>query len=127
MSKEKEVKSKELAREILKKGILDMSVERLIQMTRFGLTGNINTFVGMYGSTHYFNRMTFLKAKNEEEMDLLEYSFVNDSDDVIASSFICIDYIEEISGCVNVDHPDDVLDICIKMEDDSEITINVVY
>ena len=127
MSKENEVMSKELAREILKKGILDMSVERLIQMTRYGLAGNINTFVGMYGSTHYFNRMTFLKAKNDEEMDLLEYSFVNDSDDVIASSFICIDYIEEISGCVNVDHPDDVLDICIKMADEAEITINVVY
>lgn len=127
MSKEKEVKSKELAREILKKGILDMSVERLIQMTRFGLTGNINTFVGMYGSTHYFNRMTFLKAKNEEEMDILEYSFVTNDNDVIASSFICIAYIEEISGCVNEDRPDDVLDICIKMEDESEITINVVY
>lgn len=127
MSKEKEVKSKELAREILKKGILDMSVERLIQMTRFDLTGNINTFVGMYGSTHYFNRMTFLKAKNEEEMDILEYSFVTNDNDVIASSFICIAYIEEISGCVNEDRPDDVLDICIKMEDESEITINVVY
>lgn len=127
MRRENKEISKELAGEILKQGILDMSVERLIQMTEFGLTGNINTFVGMNGSTHYFNRMSYIKARNDEEMDLLEYSFVNDSDDIVASSFICIAYIEEISGCVNEDRPDDVLDICIKMADESEITINVVY
>ena len=127
MRKENKVISKELARVALKQGILDMSVERLIQMTEFGLTGNINTFVGMNGSTHYFNRMSYIKARNDEEMDILEYSFVTDSDDIVASSFICIAYIEEISGCVNEDRPDDVLDICIKIADESEITINVVY
>ena len=37
--------NKEKAREILKNGILDMSIERLIQMSRYGLCGNINTMV----------------------------------------------------------------------------------
>ena len=38
--------TKEQAREILKNGVLDMSVARLIQMTRYGLCGNISTFGG---------------------------------------------------------------------------------
>ena len=39
--------TREQARQILKNGILDMSVERLIQMTRYGLCGNVNTMVGI--------------------------------------------------------------------------------
>ena len=40
----------EQARQILKNGILDMSIERLIQMTRYGLGGNINCMAGTCGS-----------------------------------------------------------------------------
>ena len=49
--------TREQAREILKNGILDMSVERLIQMASYGLCGNINIMVGICGASHYFNRM----------------------------------------------------------------------
>ena len=120
--------TKEQAREILKNGILDMSVERLIQMTRYGLCGDISTMVGTCGTTHYFNRMGYVEAENDDEQDLIEYLFVTDNgDDVIASTSICIAEIEDISGCVNKDHPDDVLDIIAIMADGTEVTINVIY
>ena len=120
--------TKEEARQILKKGILDMSVERLIQMTRYGLCGNINTMVGICGASHYFNKMDYMESENDEEQALLGYSYVTDNqEDVIASTFICIAEIKGISGCVNADNPDNVLDINIFMTDETIITINVIY
>ena len=116
------------AREILKNGILDMSVERLIQMTQFGLCGNINTMVGICGTSHYFNKMDYIESENDDEQVLIGYSYVADNeDDVVASTFICIAEIEDISGCINADNPDNVLDINIAMTDGTEITINVIY
>lgn len=104
--------TREDARRILREGILDMSVGRLIQMTRYGLCGDISTMVGTCGTTHYFNRMGYVEAENDDEQDLIEYLFVTDNgDDVIASTSICITEIEDISGCVNADNPDNVLDI----------------
>lgn len=120
--------NKEKAREILKNGILDMSVERLVQITQFGLVGNINSMAGLYGTSHFFNRMNYVVATNNEETDVLEYSYTTDNDeDVIASTTICVSEIENISGCINADNPDNVLDINIAMTDGSEITINVIY
>ena len=118
--------TKEQAREILKNGVLDMSVARLIQMTRYGLCGNISTFGGLYATTHYFNRMNLIEPENDEEQDIIEYSFVHE-DDMIASTSICISEIEDISGSVSEDHPADVLDIDISMSDGTEITISVIY
>ena len=122
--------TREQARQILKNGILDMSVERLIQMTRYGLCGNVNTMVGICGTSHYFNKMGYIgyiKAENDEEQDLIEYSYVTDEDDVIASTFICVAEIEDISGCVSEDNTEDVLDINIFMADGTKIVINVIY
>lgn len=122
--------TKEEAREILKNGILDMSVERLIQMTRYGLCGNISTLGGLCATTHYFNRMNRMESENDEEQDIIEYSFVADrenEDDVIAATSICIAEIEDISGSINEEHPDDVLDISITMSDGSEIAISIIY
>lgn len=105
-----------------------MSVEKLIQMTDFGLSGNINCIVGTYesGSSHYFNYMEYVRADNEEECDIINYFFM-DEEDIIASTTISIEHIEEISGCVNEDNPDNVLDINIAMADGLEITINIIY
>ena len=118
--------TKEQAREILKNGVLDMSVARLIQMTQYGLCGNISTFGGLYATTHFFNRMNLIEPENDEEQDIIEYSFAHE-DDVIASTSVCVAEIEEISGCVNGDNPDNVLDINIVMTDGTEMTINVIY
>lgn len=114
------------ARQILKNGILDMSVERLIQMVNFGLCGNVEVMTGLCGTSHYFNRMEYVKAENEEECDIINYYF-EEEEDIIASTTISIEHIEEISGCVNEDNPDSVLDINIVMVDGSGITINIIY
>lgn len=123
---EKNEDTREQARQILKNGILDMSVERLIQMVNFGLCGNVEVMTGLCGTSHYFNRMKYVKAENEEECDIINYYF-EEEEDIIASTTISIEQIEEISGCVNEDNPDNVLDINIVMADGSEITINIIY
>ena len=118
---------KEQARQILRNGILNgMCVEKLIQMTEFGLIGNINCKIGTCGSSQYFTQMNYLKAENKKEQDLLAYSYVKD-EEVISSTFIAVNEIGDISGCINKDNPDNVLDINIVMSDGAEITINVIY
>lgn len=118
---------KEQARQILKDGILDMSIERLIQMTRYGLGGNINCMVGTCGSSHYFNHMEYVKADNEEEGSIINYSFMIEKEEIAASTTISIEQIAAIYGCVNEDNPNNVLDINIVMTDGSGITINIIY
>ena len=118
---------KEQARQILKNGILDMSVERLIQMVNFGLCGNVEVMIGLCGTSHYFNHMEYVKADNEEEGSIINYSFMIEKEEIAASTTISIEQIEEISGSVNEDNPDNVLDINIVMADGSGITINIIY
>lgn len=124
---EKNEDTREQARQILKNGILDMSIERLIQMTRYGLGGNINCMVGTCGSSHYFNHMEYVKADNEEEGSIINYSFMIEKEEIAASTTISIEQIAAIYGCVNEDNPDNVLDINIVMTDGSAITINIIY
>ena len=72
--------------------------------------------------------MDYIESENDDEQVLIGYSYVADNeDDVVASTFICIAEIEDISGCINADNPDNVLDINIAMTDGTEITINVIY
>lgn len=119
---------KEQVRQILRNGILTgMSVKKLIQLADLGLYGNINYMAGTCGSSHYFNRMEYVKADNEEECDIINYSFMMEKDDIAAFTTISIEQIEEISGSANEDNPDNVLDINIVMADGAEITINVIY
>ena len=118
---------KEQVRQILKNGILNgMCVEKLIQIAEIGLCGNVEVMTGLCGTSHYFNRMEYVKAANEEECDIINYYF-EEEEDIIASTTISIEQIEEISGCVNEDNPDNVLDINIVMADGSGITINIIY
>lgn len=116
MRRTKKDNDKEKSRQILRNGILDMSVERLIQMVKFGLCGNVEVMTGLCGTSHYFNRMEYVKTENEEECDIINYYF-EEEEDIIASTTISIEQIEEISGCVNKDNPDNVLDINIIIAD----------
>lgn len=124
---EKNEDTREQARQILKNGILDMSIERLIQMTKYGLGGNINCMVGTCGSSHYFNHMEYVKADNEEEGSIINYSFMIEKEEIAASTTISIEQIAAIYGCVNADNPDNVLDINITMADGTQVTINLIY
>lgn len=119
---------KEQARQILRNGILNgMCVEKLIQMTEFGLVGNIDSVNGTNGTSHYFNRMKYVVAENERGFDLINYFFTDKENIIIATTSISIDHIDNISGCINKDNPDNVLDINIVMVDGSGITINIIY
>ena len=119
---------KEQARQILRNGILNgMCVEKLIQMTEFGLVGNIDSVNGTNGTSHYFKRMKYVVAENEGGFDLINYFFTDKENIIIATTSISIDHIDNISGCVNKDNPDNVIDINIVMVDGAEITINVIY
>ncbi len=117
---------KEQARQILKNGILDMSVERLIQMVNFGLCGNVEVMTGLCGTSNYFNHMEYVKAENEEECDILSLLYAN-GENIIASTTLSTEEIEDIDGCVNADNPDNVLDINITMADGTQVTINLIY
>lgn len=133
MGKSKVVQMKKLdksqeARQILKNGIVNgMCVEKLIQLADINaFVGNVEVMVGLCGTSNYFNRMEYVKANNEEECDIINYYF-EEEEDIIASTTISIEHIEEISGSVNEDNPDNVLDINIVMTDGSGITINIIY
>lgn len=116
------------ARQILKNGIVNgMCVEKLIQLADINaFVGNVEVMVGLCGTSNYFNHMEYVKANNEEECDILSLLYA-DGENIIASTTISIEQIEEISGCVNEDNPDNVLDINIVMADGLEITINIIY
>lgn len=117
----------EQARQILKNGILDMSIEKLIQMVNLGLSGSVDCNAVSCGSSHYFNHMEYDTADNEEEGSIINFSFVMGKNEIAASTTIGIGLIEKISGCVNEDNPDNILNINIEMVNGAKITINVVY
>lgn len=127
---EQRVKSDEFkrAREILKNGILNgMSVEKLIQITNFGLSGSVEVELeGICGTNTYFNCMEYVQASNDEECDIISFLYKVD-EDVVASTTINIDNIESISGCVNDEHSEEILNINILMADETKITIYLVY
>lgn len=63
------------AREVLKNGVLDgMSVEKLIQMTNFGLSGNVEIGLeGILGTNTYFNCMEYIEASADDECDIINF------------------------------------------------------
>lgn len=117
------------ARQILKNGIVNgMCVEKLIQLADINaFVGNVEVMTGLCGTSHYFNRMKYVVAENERGFDLINYFFTDKENIIIATTSISIDHIDNISGCINKDNPDNVLDINIVMVDGAEITINVIY
>lgn len=56
--------NKEQARQILKDGILNMSTERLIQMSQFGLTGNVVLSDGIVSVENVFNCISYNEESN---------------------------------------------------------------
>lgn len=119
---------KEDVRETFRSGILnDMTVERLIQLTNFGLYGNVCVFTEINESNHYFNKMEHILADNDQAVDLLSYSFYAESGGLLANTSFTVHDIESIAGSINDDNPDNVLDINITLTDGTEITTNIFY
>lgn len=109
------------ARQILKNGILNMSVERLIQMSRFGLIGNI-----FMSNELAFTKNSFNHIEYDEENEIITF-LVGESGNNYGSISFMLDAITDISGCENKENPDERLDINIKLENGTTIEIDILY
>lgn len=125
MSKKGEA-TREDARRILRNGILDMSVARLIQMSQFGLMGNIELRKqnGSVFVNNMFNRIEF-----NEDTRCIAFS-VREAcmeDNNYGSIAFCVDSIIDISGCDDKYNPEEYLNVNIKLQDNTAITIKILY
>lgn len=122
MSKKREA-TREDARRILRNGIWDMSVERLIQMSQFGLNGNIELRNEIMLADNVFNHIDF-----HEENGCITFSVVESNADYCYGSIsFLIDAIVDISGCDDKDNPDEYLNVNIRLQDNTTITLKILY
>lgn len=120
MSNKSEV-SREQARQILKNGILDMSIARLIQMSNYGLMGNVEVSNDCVSVRNGFNQIAY-----DEENESMVFS-VQETLGKYGEISFSVNEIEDISGCEDVENPEEWLNINIRMADGTAIKINVLY
>lgn len=115
--------TREDARKILKKEILDMSVARLIQMSRYDLMGNITLSSELVLTDNSFNYINY-----DQESNVITFSVGEEAQDRYygAISF-SIDAITDISGCEDKENPDEYLNINIKLENGLNVDIQIMY
>lgn len=119
---DKNESTREQARQILKNGILNMSVARLIQMSEFGLCGSISLSSGFVAANNSFNCIEYNQQKDTVTFQVKESQIGS-----YGEMSFQIDSIAEISGCEDSENPDEYLDINIKLVDDTVIVIKVLY
>lgn len=104
-----------------------MNAEKLMLLASWELCGNIEINVDSgVGISCYFNCIEQVDMVDDEECNLV--CFLQKYDDqILATSTIDTDMIDCIYGLENEDLPDNVLDIYILMEDQTAITISLVY
>lgn len=123
MSKKREA-TREDARQILRNGILDMSVARLIQMSQLGLMGNIELHNGFALVNNVFNRIEFNEDTRYIAFSVREADI---EDNNYGSITFCVDAIVDISGCDDKDNPEEYLNVNIRLQDNSAISIKILY
>lgn len=116
--------TREDARQILRNGILDMSVERLIQMSQVGLIGNIELHNGFALVNNTFNRVEFNEDTRCIAFSVREADMKDNNYGSIAFS---VDAIVDISGCDDKDNPDEYLKVNIRLQDNTVITLKILY
>lgn len=119
MSKKKE--TREQARQVLKNGILDMSIARLIQISQFGLMGSIELHNGIAIVENVFNRISY-----NEENDIIAFS-VEESEAKYGQISFSLNAIVDISGCEDKENPEEYLHIKIKLENRTDVDIKILY
>ena len=120
MNKKNEA-TREQARQILKDGICDMSIARLIQMSQFGLMGNV-----IMSNEKIFVQNAFNCISYDEESKVITFSAKESQGSYGAVSFL-VDAITEISGCEDKENPEEYLDVNIKLNDGMTISIKILY
>ena len=113
--------TREDARRILREGILDMSVGKLIQMADFGLIGNVFTTDGVSFTNNMFNHIEY-----DEEHNMIAFS-IGESEGQYGEISFFVDAITKISGCEDDENPDDYLHVDIKLENKTAVDIKIVY
>lgn len=111
--------TKEQARQILRDGILHMSVERLIQMANFGLTGFFD-----FTSTATMIQNSFNFIDYDEESHVITFAAKEINENCYGAVSFNVDSINTISG---VEDSDTVMKINISLVDDTKITISILY
>lgn len=117
--------TREQARQILKEGICNISIARLIQMSQFGLKGNMVLSNETVSVENVFNHIGY-----DEENNVITFSVEESQGSYGAISF-SVAAITEISGCEDEENPEEnpeeYLDVNIKLEDDITIHIRILY
>jgi len=113
--------TREDARQILKNGICDMSVARLIQMSQFGLMGNITLSNELVLANNVFNHINY-----DQESNVITFS-VRESQTYYGAISFSIDAITDISGCEDEENPEEYLNVSIKLKGDMTINIKILY
>lgn len=118
---EKREATREDARRILRNGILDMSVARLIPMSRYGLMGSIEVHNGIALVENVFNRISY-----DEENDIIAFS-VEESESRYGVISFSVNAILDISGCEDKENPEEYLHVKIKLENRTNVDIKILY
>lgn len=113
--------TREQARQILKAGICDMSITRLIQMSQFGLIGNAVLSNETVSVENVFNHIVY-----NEENNNITFSVEESQGSYGAISFP-VDAITEISGCEDKENPEGYLNVNVKLKDGMNIVIKILY
>lgn len=100
-----------------------MSVARLIQMTHYGLMGNVELRNQYLMVDNAFNHMNFC-----EENGCINFSVVEENAGFCYGSIVfSVDAIVDILGCDDKDNPDEYLNVNIKLQDNTTITLKILY
>lgn len=118
----KDETSREQARQILKSGILDMSIARLIQVSEFGLKGSVVLSNEVVSVENVFNHIGY-----DDESDVITFSVEEAQKSCYGLISFSVSAIEEISGCEDEDNPEEYLNVNIKLNDGMTIDIKILY
>lgn len=113
--------AKEWARQVLKDGILNMSIKRLIQMSQLGLMGNIVLSNEIVSVENVFNYIGY-----NEESNIITFS-VKESQGSYGSISFSVDAITEITGCEDKENPEEYLNVNIKLNDGMNISVKILF
>lgn len=118
---EKREATREYARRILRNGILDMNIARLIQISQFGLMGNIVLSNETVTVENVFNHIGY-----DVENNAISFS-VQELQGCYGTISFSVDAISDISGCEDEENPEEYLDVNMKLNDGMAINIKILY
>lgn len=114
--------TREEARQILKDGICNMSIGKLIQMSLLGLSGFVEIKNTITMAQNSFNYIAY-----DEESNVITFILRETEEKCYGAVSFVIDAITEISGCEDVDNPEEYLNVNISLDDATEIKIKILY